>query len=111
MVLYVIRFDILPDKVKEYTKWIDSFLKITWIVPGMEEFRAYRTVVSSQGYAVGTFEFKNMNAWAKWNSNKEIQKFLDELRKFVTNMTFELWGPSPIYPEPIRPGNNSVNQD
>ena len=111
MVLYVVRFDIHPDKVKEYTKWIDSFLKITWIVPGVEEFRAYRTIVSSQSNVVGTFEFKNMGTWAKWRSHKEITKFLEELSKFVTNFTSELLGPSPIVPEPLRPGNNPVNKN
>ena len=104
MVLYVVRFDILPDKEKEYTKWIKNFLKFPLVVQGVEEFRGYRAAASSHGYCVATYEFKNMVTWAKWRSHKEIIKFLEALNKYVTNMTFELWGPSPIVPEPIRPG-------
>ena len=111
MVLYVMRFNILPDKVDKYNKWIDNYYRLTLAVRGVVELRGYRTLASSQGHVVVTYEFKNMGTWAKWRSHKEITKFLDELSKLVTNMTFELWGPSPIVPEPIRPENNSVNQD
>ena len=109
MVLYVVRFDILPDKMEKYPKWIKNYYRNTIEVRGVKEFRGYRTLASSQGNVVVTYEFKNMETWAKWRSHMEIIKFLEELRKFVTNMTFELWGPSPIVPEPLHPENNSVN--
>ena len=111
MVLYVIRFDVLPDKMDKYPKWIENYYRLTLAVRGVEEMRAYRTLASSQGHVIATYEFKNMETWAKWRSHKEIIKFLDELKKFVTNMTFELWGPSPIVPEPLHPGSNPVNKD
>ena len=109
MVLYVMRFNILPDKVDKYNKWIENYYRLTLAVRGVVEFRAYRTLASSQGHIVATYEFKNMGTWAKWYSSNELQKFLDELKKYVTNLTFELWGPSPIVPEPIRPEYNSEN--
>ena len=99
------RFDIRPDKVEEYAEWVEKFYRLTLDVRGVEEFRAYRTKVSSQGHVIVTYEFKNMEAWAKWYENEELQKFLDELRKYVTNMTSELWGSSPIVPKPIHPEN------
>ena len=37
-------------------------------------------------------------------SNEDIQKLGEEARTYITNMSRELWGPSPIIPEPIRPG-------
>jgi hypothetical protein len=45
-----------------------------------------------------------MTTWASWYANEDAQKVLDELHTFATNITKELWGPSPIVPEPIRPG-------
>jgi heme-degrading monooxygenase HmoA len=72
-------------------------------VPGIVEFRGYRPVTGSYQVAV-TYEFADMNAWAAWNSNEDIQKLWDEARAYLTNMSYELWGPSPVVPEPIRPG-------
>ncbi|MFC1541704.1 hypothetical protein ACFL50_04545 [Candidatus Latescibacterota bacterium] len=105
MVLYVVRFDIHPDKEKEYTKWIKNFLNLPLVVQGVEEFRGYRTLASTKGYIVATYQFKDLETWAKWRSHKEIVKFLEALNNYVTNMTFELWGPSIIVPEPIKPGS------
>ena len=69
----------------------------------VEVLRAYRPATGSYQVAV-TLEFADMNAWASWQSNEDIQKLLDEARTYLTNVSYELWGPSPIVPEPIRPG-------
>jgi len=53
---------------------------------------------------VVTFEFADMAAWAAWHTHEDAQKVLDELRTLTLNVTTELWGPSPVVPEPIRPG-------
>ncbi|MDX2463227.1 MAG: hypothetical protein QNK31_01835 [Porticoccus sp.] len=53
---------------------------------------------------VATYEFADMQAWASWRYNEDIQKVFDEGYTYMINMSVELWGPSPIAPEPIRPG-------
>ena len=106
MVVYVKRFDILPDKVEAYTEWIKNFWGLTLAVRGVEEVGAYRTAASSQGKVVALFHFKDLETWAEWFSNTELKKFLDELSKYITNETSELWEPSPIAPEPVPAKSN-----
>ena len=103
MVVVVMKWDILPDKVQEYTDWAKSAVQRQLAVPGVKEFRAYRPV-SGPHQALVTYEFDNFAAWETWRNNEEVQKVLDEWFTFTTNRYVELWGPSPVVPEPIRPG-------
>jgi len=45
-----------------------------------------------------------MAAWAAWWSHEDMQQIINELHTLTLNVTTELLGPSPIVPEPIRPG-------
>lgn len=45
-----------------------------------------------------------MAAWAAWQELEAVQGVLTELHTLATDVTTELWGPSPIVPQPIRPG-------
>ena len=103
MVLYVGKWDIRPEKAGEYEEWVKSALGRMFAQPGIVEFRGYRPATGSHQVAI-TYEFVDMNAWAAWHSSEEMQKLWDESRAYVTNVSYELWGPSPIVPEPIRPG-------
>jgi len=102
MVIYVMKWDILPD-VEAYTKWTESALKRTVGAPGVIEFRAFRSAAGAP-QAVVNYEFEDMAAWANWYANEDVQNVIAELYRFATNVSTELWGPSPIVPEPIRPG-------
>ena len=42
MVLFVMKWDIHPDKSETYLKWTESAIKRTVSGPGVVEFRAYR---------------------------------------------------------------------
>ena len=101
-VLQVTKYDVPADKLEAYSKWAGEALKRSLAVPGVVEFRAYRPTVGGS-LVVQTHEFADLAAWAAWRSNKELEKVVDELETFVVNLTVELWGPSPIVPEPIRP--------
>jgi len=103
MVLYVTKFDIHPDKVEAYYKWAADAIKRYLATPGVVEFRAYRAAAGTS-QIVATYEFADMAAWAAWYSNEEIRKVNAEVRALALNMSAELWGPSPVVPEPIRPG-------
>lgn len=102
MVLYIMKWDIHPDKVEAYMGWTKSAIQRTLAVPGVVEFRAYRTA-SGTSQAVVTYEFDDMTAWAAWQANEDTQKVLDELHTLAINVSEELWGPSPVVPAPIRP--------
>jgi quinol monooxygenase YgiN len=103
MVLFVMKWDIHPDKADAYLKWTDSAIKGTLAVPGVVEFRAYRPATGAS-QVVTTYEFADMAAWAAWNGNEGVQKVLTELHTLALNVNLELWGPSAVVPAPIRPG-------
>lgn len=104
MVLQVMKWDIHPDKVDEYLKWTETAIKRTVSVPGVVEFRAYRPAAGSS-QVVTTYEFADLNAWATWQSNVDVQNVMLELHSLALNVELEVWGPSPKVPKPIRPGN------
>ncbi|MDM8540899.1 hypothetical protein QUF90_07405 [Desulfococcaceae bacterium HSG9] len=97
------KWDIRPEKAEAYQEWAPSAISRQLAVPGVVEFRAYRPATGCHQVAV-TYEFADMQDWASWYYNEEIQKVFDEGRTYMANMSVELWGPSPIVPEPIRPG-------
>ncbi len=103
MVILVIKWDIHPDKTDAYMKWVPTAIERDLAVPGVVEFRAYRTFVGSP-QIVTTFEFADVAAWAAWQSSPEVQKVLSELHALSLNLTSEVWGPSPVVPAPMRPG-------
>ncbi len=103
MVLFVVKWDIHPDKREAYLEWLKSSMPRTIGIPGLVEFRGYRGV-SGTPEIVATYEFADLSKWAAWYSHEEAQKVWSELHTLALNVTAELWGPSPVAPEPIRPG-------
>jgi len=103
MVLYVVKWDIHPDKVEAYLKWTEGAMKRSLAVPGVVEFRAFRGAAGTQ-QVILTYEFADMAAWAAWHTSEEMQKIIDETYTLAMNVMAELWGPSPVVPVPIRPG-------
>ncbi len=103
MVLYVSKWNINPDKVEEYGKWAQSAVQRLLAGPGVVEFRAYRGATGGHQVIV-TFEFTDMAGWAAWQADEGVQQVNAELFVMGLNVTSELWGPSPVVPQPIRPG-------
>lgn len=103
MVLNVVKWDIHPDKVDAHRAWTESAIRRTLAAPGVVEFRAYRGAAGTSQVVV-TYEFADLAAWAAWYSNNDVQQVLTELHTLALNVTHELWGPSPVVPKPIRPG-------
>ena len=101
MVLYTCKWDILPGKAEEYAEWSKTAMQRQFSVPGIKEFRAYRPVTGSY-QAVVTYEFVDFTSWATWMENKTVQNVMQELRDYTMNIKFDLMGPSPIVPEPIK---------
>lgn len=102
MVLYLMRWDILPDKVEAYETWSREVIPRILAVPGIIEFRGYRPVTGAS-QAVVTLEFPDLGAWTAWYMDEDVQTMFNALRLLATNVTTELWGPSPLVSQPIRP--------
>lgn len=107
MVVYVLKYDIHPDKTEEFPEWAQSAIKRTLAVPGVKEFRAYRTTVGSN-QIVCTYEFADMASYSSWAESEECKKIIAETFAMGLNLTSELWGPSQAVPEPIRPGEKQI---
>ncbi len=103
MVLYIVKWDIHPDKADAYIEWTKSAIPRVMSVPGVVEFRAYRAAGGAP-QVVATYEFPDMAAWAAWWSHPDCQEVMNELHALALNVTTELWGPSPLVPKPIQPG-------
>lgn len=102
MVLFVVKWDIHPDKNDAYLKWLDSSIPRTLAIPGVIEFRGYRGALGTSEI-VATYEFADVAAWAAWYMHEEAQKVWGELHTLALNVTAELWNTSPTVPAPIRP--------
>lgn len=102
MVLQVMKWKVHPDKAEDFLQWTESAIKRTVVGLGVVEFRGYRPA-SGASQSVVTYEFTDMAAWAAWQSDGEVQKVLAELHTLASNVEIEIWGPSPIVPQPIRP--------
>ncbi len=98
MVLYVMRWSISSEKLNAYKKWAELAFERTLMVPGVVEFRRYRTVASSSDQIVVTYEFTDLPAWAKWCSYEDVQKVRDELSMLVSNFSTEIWNMAPTVP-------------
>ena len=105
MVLYVMKWDIRPDKAEAYLQWAQGAVQRNVAAPGVVEFRAYRGMAGPPpSQVVITYEFADESAWAAWFADESVQQSTTEVRAYVENMSAELWGPSPVVPQPIRPG-------
>jgi antibiotic biosynthesis monooxygenase (ABM) superfamily enzyme len=103
MVMQVMKFDVHPDKVEAYIKWSEGAIKRTMGAPGEVEMRAYRTAAGDR-QAVLTFEFADLADWAAWSSSEQSQQVLSEMHTMTLNLDIEVWGPSPLVPQPVRSG-------
>ena len=97
-------YDFLPGidryaygaRVKQIT---DAILQ----APGFVELRAYRNLLGSPQVRTSSV-WKTLDDWARFSQSAEWQTFEAEIHAFTTNIRTELWGPSPVLPEPLRPG-------
>jgi hypothetical protein len=51
-----------------------------------------------------TIEFADLAAFAAFYADEDIQDVFAERHIYEVNLSSELWGPSPVVPEPLRPG-------
>ena len=55
-----------------------------------------------------TTEFADLADWQAWYESEAVQSTLAEMAFVAVNLETELWGPSPVVPQPIRPVDKPV---
>lgn len=104
MVICQMKWDIRPGMETEYASWAVTAVRRLLSVPGVVEFRAFRPITGCRQVAV-TYEFADMEAFGSWYSHEDTKQTFSDGNNYMVNRKTELWGPSPVVPEPIRPGH------
>lgn len=103
MIEVAFTYDFIPNfDVATYTKVARSATQIMLSSKGFIEFRANRNLMGSPNVR-RTSVWQSFSDYAAMAQSPEFQKVTQEFRKFVTNIDVQIWGPSPISPDPIRP--------
>jgi len=88
--------------VKAYGTWAKKAGESMAKQPGMIEFRASRNILGNPQIRISGM-WKSLADWAKFIDGEVWRALEVELRSYATNLRIELWGPSPIIVEPLRP--------
>lgn len=106
MALSTMTWDLPPEeRIENYnqkarTVWIPSVLK----QPGVKEFRAYRNPYRTTPQIMIHIEWDSLVSWLKYLESEDYAAIVSGLRAAgCTKIAAEIWGASPVVPEPIRP--------
>jgi heme-degrading monooxygenase HmoA len=103
MIEVTLSYGILPNiDQKAYGEWAKKTLGVILQSPGLVEFRANRNLLGDPQVR-STTVWKSLADWANYTDSDEWRALEEEARGFVSNLQVEIWGPSPIVPEPLRP--------
>jgi hypothetical protein len=98
-------FDLLPNvDMKAYGEWVKKTVASVAKQPGMIEFRANRNIVGAPQIRTASV-WQSLGDWSKFTEGSDWQSMLAELHGFATNVKVDLWGSSPVMPEPVRPAS------
>jgi heme-degrading monooxygenase HmoA len=97
-------WDLLPgmDK-KAYAEFVKNAVATYMKAPGLIEYRAARNLLGSPQVRT-IMVWQSLSDWAKFTESKEWAAIDTQRRPFMTNIHVEIWGPSPMVPKPLRPG-------
>jgi hypothetical protein len=99
-----ITYDLLPNI--DHDAYFQLFRKAVVPIlqqPGIVEIRAKRSL-SGPPHVLIVIGWETVADWNRFEFTKEWTTLIEELKKsYVINMKSQLWGPSPIAPEPLRP--------
>ncbi|KAA3662356.1 MAG: hypothetical protein DWQ10_02595 [Calditrichaeota bacterium] len=103
MVEVTFTYDFHPDyDVNKYTKVARKATSMMVQAEGFIEFHANRNMLGSP-HVRRTSVWKSLAHWAAFAQQHEFQMLTAEFRELVDHLDVQIWGPSPISPEPIRP--------
>lgn len=102
MIEACVTWDLLPGVGRDtYGAWAKKAIATMLKQQGLVEFRANRNVLGSPEVRI-TSTWRSGADWAAF-AEGEWKTVEQELRGMAGNIRMELWGPSPLVPEPLRP--------
>jgi heme-degrading monooxygenase HmoA len=102
MIEVAFTYDLAPGiDLKAYTNLARRATDMMKAAEGFIEFRAHRNLTGSPQVR-RTSVWESLSHWATVAQTQEFQNMTAEFRMYVTNLDVQLWGPSPLVPEPIR---------
>lgn len=103
MIEVAFTYDFLPNiDERAYANLARRATAMMKSAKGFIEFHANRNMIGSP-HVRRTSVWESLSDWAALAQDPEFQKLTAEFRTYVTNLDVQIWGPSPITPEPIRP--------
>ena len=106
MALSILSWDLPPaEQIETYnekarTVWVPTLLK----QPGVKEFRAYRNPSYTTPQVMIHTEFDSLASWLKFIESEDWAAIMADLRAVgCANLLSEVWGASPLIPEPLKP--------
>ena len=97
-------WELLPNIDQEaYGEWAKETVGKILKAPGLVEFRANRNILGAPQVR-STAVWQTLADWANYTDSNEWRALEDEFRAFAADIRIEVWGPSPVLPEPVRPG-------
>ncbi len=85
-----------------YTELVQRATAMMLMAEGFIEFRAHRNMLGSP-HVRRTSVWQDLSHWAAFAQRPDFQAVNADFRLFVTNVDVQIWGPSPISPDAIRP--------
>lgn len=96
-------YDLLPGAdQKAYQEWIKRASGAVLSDPSLIEMRANRNILGSPEVRITTV-WKTLSDWAAFSEGEVWKGLKQQMDPFVTHRKVEIWGPSLVMPEPLRP--------
>jgi hypothetical protein len=103
MIENTMTYELRPNLDQQaYGEWAKKTIGVILQTFGVVEFRANRNLLGSPQVRATTV-FQTLVDWSKFIDTDEWRTIEEELRAFATDILVEVWGPSPVLPEPVRP--------
>jgi heme-degrading monooxygenase HmoA len=88
---------------KAYEGWMKRAIVPVLKSEGIVELRAYRNMLGSPQVLV-VMVWQSLADWARLAEGPDWGKIVNELRgSLATRLQIDIWGPSPVVPEPVHP--------
>ena len=99
------KWDFLPGVDQQaYQAWAKKAIGSVLQSPGIVEFRASRSMLGPPEVRA-TSVWKRMADWGNFDESATWKALKAELLdQYAQNLSVDIWGPSPVVPEPLRPG-------